>query len=300
MLGLSFVILYPLLYMLSVTFRSPAELYDPTVVWIPKTLTFQNLRYVLFESGVAFLPSLKGGLQPGALLRSFLLALSCTVLQVFATALAGYGFARFKFRGRGVLFALALFTLLVPPSAINMPVYVNYVGFQRFTQELLGGEGIPIIDTFIPVALPALFGVGIRAGLFIYLFRQYFKNLPPALEEAAYLDGCGPAAAYFRIMLVNAGPILLVSFLFSFVWYWNDYLNVSLFFNSARPMSIELSNFWNYLNYQKLPDGSAIARAQMGVYVQAAALLFIAPVLAIYVALQRLFMQSVVTAGIVG
>ena len=274
LVGLSFVILYPILYMLSVSFREPAELYDLTVVWIPRTLTLKNFHYVFFESGIAFLPKILGGFEAGALLRSFMLSLICTVLQVF--------------------------TLIVPPQSINMPLYVNYVGFTKFTSEILGGEGIQIINTLTPMALPALLGTGIRAGLFVYLFRQFYRNMPSELEEAAYLDGCGPISAYFRIMLVNAGPILLISFLFSFVWYWNDYLNVSLFFNKSRPMSIELSNFWNYLNHQKLPDGSAISRSLMGVYVQVAALLFIAPVLLLYIALQRFFIRSIVTAGIVG
>ena len=300
LVGLSFVILYPILYMLSVSFREPTELYDLTVVWIPRTLTLKNFHYVFFESGIAFLPKILGGFEAGALLRSFMLSLICTVLQVFTCSLAGYGFARFRFVGRGALFAVALFTLIVPPQSINMPLYVNYVGFTKFTSEILGGEGIQIINTLTPMALPALLGTGIRAGLFVYLFRQFYRNMPSELEEAAYLDGCGPISAYFRIMLVNAGPILLISFLFSFVWYWNDYLNVSLFFNKSRPMSIELSNFWNYLNHQKLPDGSAISRSLMGVYVQVAALLFIAPVLLLYIALQRFFIRSIVTAGIVG
>lgn len=289
LIGLSFIILYPLLYMLSVSFREQKELYDPTVVWIPKSLTLDNFRFTITE--MDYVP---------ALLRTLALTLSCTVVQVFTCAVTGYGFARFRFRGRSVLFFLALFTLIVPPQSINMPLYVNYVSFTDWTAKLFGGEGFQILDTFIPMVLPAVLGVGIRAGLFVYLFRQYFKNMPLELEEAAYLDGCGPIAAFFRIMLVNAGPILLVSFLFSFVWYWNDYLNVSLFFDKAQPLSMVVANFGHYLSSFKLPDGSALARALLGVYVQVGALLFIAPVLVIYLFLQKYFTQSIVRAGIVG
>lgn len=289
LIGLSFIILYPLLYMLSVSFRETKELYDPTVVWIPKSFTLENFRFTIEEMN--YFPTL---------LRTLLLSLSCTLLQVFTCAITGYGFARFRFHGRTVLFFLALFTLIVPPQSINMPLYINYVSFTDFTAKVFGGEGVPILDTFVPMVLPAILGVGIRAGLFIYLFRQYFKNMPLELEEAAYLDGCGPIAAFFRIMVVNAGPILLVSFLFSFVWYWNDYLNVSLFYDKAQPLSMVVANFGHHLSSFKLPDGSALARALLGVYVQVGALLFIAPVLLIYLFLQKYFTQSIVRAGIVG
>ena len=300
LIGLSFVILYPLLYMLSVSFRTPEDLYDPTVVWLPRHFTLDNFKFVFFESDIAFLPSFKEGFQTGSMLRSFLLSFSCTALQVFTCALTGYGFARFKFKGRGILFAVAILTLIVPPQSINMPLYVIYTGFTKFTAGVTQGEGFKIIDTFIPMSVPAVLGMGLRSGLFVYLFRQFFKNMPKELEEAAYLDGCGPINAYFKIMLINAGPILIVTFLFSFVWYWNDYMNVSLFFNSARPMSLEVANFRNYLNHQKLPDGSAFSYALMGVYVQVAALLFITPALFIYIVMQKYFMKSIISSGIVG
>ena len=287
--GLAFIILYPLLYMISLSFREPKELFDPTVVWIPKTFTLDNIRFVYAETD--YLVSLG---------KTLSIALSCSVLQTLVCAVTGYGFARFKFRGRGVLFFLALFTLIVPPQTITMPLYIQYVSFTDFTARLFSSEGIAVIDTMIPLVLPALFGAGLRAGLFVYLYRQYFKNMPVELEDAAYLDGCGPLAAFWRIMLVNAGPIILVTFLFSFVWYWNDYLNVSLFYTSARPLSVVVATFREYLQTARLADGSAFSQAQVGIYVQVACLMFIAPVLVIYLFLQKHFTQSIVQAGIVG
>jgi ABC-type sugar transport system, permease component len=287
--GLSFIIVYPLLYMLSVSFREPSELFDPTVVWIPKSFTLENIRYVLEVID-----------YPKAVGKTLSIALSCSLVQTLTCAIAGYGFARFRFRGRGLLFTLALFTLIVPPQTITMPLYINYVDFTAWTAELSGGSGIPMLDTILPLFLPALFGTGIRAGLFIYLCRQYFRNMPLEMEDAAYIDGCGPIAAFWRIMLVNAGPILLVCFLFSFVWYWNDYLNVSLFYTNARPLSVLVSGLRDYLNTAYLPDGSAYSQAQVGVYVLVACLLFIAPVLILYLFLQKFFTQSIVQSGIVG
>ena len=101
-------------------------------------------------------------------------------------------------------------------------------------------------------------------------------------------------------MLVNAGPILLVCFLFSFVWYWNDYLNVSLFYTNARPLSVVVANLRDYLNTAFLEDGSAYSRAAVNIYVLTAGLLFVFPVLLLYIFLQKYFTQSVVQSGIVG
>ena len=144
--GLSFIIVYPLLYMLSVSFREPAELFDPTVVWIPRSFTLENIRYVLEIVD-----------YPAALGRTLLIALSCSLVQTVTCAVTGYGFARFRFRGRGFLFAFALFTLIVPPQTITMPLYINYVEFTTWTARLFGGDGFRMLDTIWPLFLPALF-----------------------------------------------------------------------------------------------------------------------------------------------
>ncbi len=286
--GLAFIILYPLCYMLSVSLRKPEDLYDPTVVWIPKTFTLDNIVFVWKE-----MDYLNG------LMKTLVISLSCSVFQTLTCAITGYGFARFRFKGRNLLFFAVLFTLIVPPQTITMPLYINYVNFTQMTSAFVEG-GIQIIDTIIPILVPAIFGTGLRAGLFIYIFRQFFKGMPPEMEEAAYLDGCGPLSAFWRIMLINAGPAILVTFLFSFVWYWNDYLNVSLFFTNARPLSVILANFKEYLLASRLEDGSAFSNAQVGIYVQVGGLMFIAPVLLVYLVLQKYFTQSIVRAGIVG
>lgn len=282
MIGLSFIILYPFLYMFSVSIREPSDMLDPTVVWIPKHLTWENFKFVLDKMKYA-----------QGFLMSLLISLSCSVFQTFTCALTGYGFARFKFRGRTPLFFCALLTLMVPPQVINMPLYINYVKFTNVT-------GIPTIDTIIPMALPALLGTGLRAGLFIYIFRQFFKGMPKELEEAAYLDGCGPIAAFFRIMLVNAGSAVLITFLISFVWYWNDYLNTALFYTSSKPLASTLATLTSTLQSARTASGAALTNTEVQVYVQTGALLFIIPVLIFYMILQKRFTESVVSSGIVG
>jgi multiple sugar transport system permease protein len=186
-----------------------------------------------------------------------------------------------------------------------MPLYIGAVNFTEMTRRIgflpgLFPDGVVLIDTPFPLIASAFFGVGLRAGLFIFIFRQFYRNLPVELEDAAYVDGCGPMMAYWRVMFVNAGPVLLVAFLFSFVWYWNDTLNVSLFFTSARPLSVVVATFREILNMYRSPEGVANSMTVNAAWTQAACLLYIAPILAVYVFLQKYFTQSIVRSGIVG
>ena len=130
---------------------------DPTVIWLPKNLTLDNIRFVLGSTDFV-----------GAFFRSLLLSLSCSVLQMFSCAVTGYGFARFRFRGRNLLFFAALLTVVVPPQIISMPLYIQYSQFTMAT-------GIPTLNTILPTSISALFAQGLKAGLFIYLFRQSYK-----------------------------------------------------------------------------------------------------------------------------
>lgn len=293
--GISFIILYPLFYMISVSFRDAKELFDPTVVWIPKTLTLSNVKAVWDITG-----------YPGAFTRTITLALLSTLCQCFTCSLVGYGFARFKFKGREILFMGVLFTLIVPPQAITMPLYLNFVHFNFFglgsIVKLFTGANfnISIIDTIWPSTISAFFGMGIRAGLFIYIYRQFFRNMPLELEEAAYIDGCKPFNTYLKVMLPNTGPVALVTFLFTIVWYWNDYFYSAIFFNKSRPLSVLVGNLVYVLDTYRDDAGVALTLGQTLAYLQVACLLFILPLLIMYVFLQRYFTQSIVRAGIVG
>ncbi|MBQ8683452.1 MAG: carbohydrate ABC transporter permease [Clostridia bacterium] len=281
-IGLSFVILYPVLYMLSVSFRASADVLDPAVVWIPRTFTLEN-----YKMAAWLLDYQK------SLVTSLLMAVLCAVLQCFTCSVTGYGFARFNFKGRTALLLGALATLLVPIQTTMMPLYNSFVQFTHHT-------GIPTIDTPIPMAVSALFGVGLKAGLFIFIFFQFYKGMPMELEDAAYIDGCGPIKAYFRIMIPNAGAMFLVVFLLSLVWYWNDDYASVLYYPSNAPLSVGLSNMANKILASAKPDGTAYTQADTMAYLKTGALLCVAPILAVYAVLQRRFTKSVITSGIVG
>ncbi len=280
-LGLSFIILYPLFYMLAVSFRDSLEMMDPTVVWIPKSFTMLNyqLAWKLLEYGRSF---------P----RTAIMVILCSFLQCFSCAVTGYGFARFKFKGKTLFLGMALISLLMPVQCTNLPLFLNYAVFTNKT-------GIPMLDTPIPMTLQALLGVGIRSGLFIYLFYQFYRNLPLELEDAAYVDGCKPIRTFFSVVVPNSGSVILLSALLSLTWYWNDYLTTSMFYSQLKPLSLLLETLKDIKGEEK-DDGTRWMPLETKAYPMAAGLLFIAPILSIYLVLQKRFTKSFVLSGIVG
>ncbi len=282
LIGLSFVVLYTIVYMLVVSVRAPEEMMRPAVTWITRTFTLDNFRYAIeYMDYVA------------AFLRTFVLTLGCTLLQCFTCAITGYGFARFKFKGNKIFFACALLTMLVPTQTIMLPQFINYVRFSNMT-------GVELIDTPVPMMLNAVLGMGLKSGLFVYLSRQFYKNLPKELEEAAYIDGCGPIKAFFKVALGSSWSIIIVIFLLSFVWYWNDYYTTTLFYSSAQPLSLKLNILHSALITGRLEDGSAFSFPHIVVILESAALMFMAPVLILYAVLQKKFTQSITDSAIVG
>lgn len=282
LIGLAYIILYPVLFSLSVSIREPSDMMDPTVIWLPKSLTFDNIKFVIQKTGFT-----------SAFVRTLFLSSICSVLQMLSCAVTGYGFARFKFKGRTILFFMALLTFVVPPQIISMPLYIQYSKFTAAT-------GIPMINTLFPTAISALFAQGLKSGLFIYLFRQSYKSMPPELEDAAYLDGCGPVGSFVRIMLPNSGAILLVSFILSFVWYWNDYINISLFFNKSKPLAVLLKGLGAVIQTMRNAEGFAYGDIENSVYTTTFCFMFILPPVIIYTVIQKRFTESLMSTSIVG
>lgn len=293
--GVSFIILYPLIYMLSITFRSAADMVDPSVVWLPKHLELN-----------ALIDSFKAMDYPRSLWNSVYLGLVSSFLQVVSCAIVGYGFARFNFAGKNIFFALAIFTIIVPPSVVYIPTYLSYKWFDFFGIGSLVGlfTGSPVtvnlIDTPWALYIPAIFGVGIRSGLFIYIFRQFYRGLPKELEDAAYIDGSGLVKTFVRIIIPNARAAILTVFLFSMVWYWNDYFFTTMYFTNTRTVSTSLSMLSTLLMLQEGMSGIINDVYLISTRLQAGCLLTILPLLIIYIFLQRYFTEGIERTGLVG
>ncbi len=286
--GLCFIILYPLIFMLSTAFRPNDQMNDPSVVWLPKSFTMQNI-YDVWEV-------MKFG---DTAINTVIINLIASLLQVVTCSITGYGFARFKFKGKSLLFAIVILMIIVPPQITTIPLYMQYAYFDLFGIIPLfnGGSSISLINSPLTMYLPALFANGLRAGLFIFIFRQFFRGLPKELEDAAYLDGCSPLYTYVKIMIPNAKQSFLTVFLFSVVWYWNDYYVSSSFFTRNDTVALMLKNLNTNLT-QQLFDGQSVSVRQIIVWLEAGCLLSITPILIMYVFLQRYFIEGIERSGL--
>lgn len=275
--GLVFIIIYPMIYMLSCSFRDSIDMNDPSVMWIPRHFTFDIIKQT---AEVMELPE--------TLLNTVLLNLGCSVVQVMACAVTGYGFARFDFFGKKFLFGIVIMMIIVPPQIISLPLYGNFVHLK-------------LINSKLAMYLPALAGNGIRSGLMIFIFRQFFKRLPKEIEDSAYIDGCSRFRAFVSVMLPNAGSAVLTVFLFSVVFYWNDYYISSTFFTDNQTIALMIKNLGSRLSV-KLFNNSAVQvspREQI-VWLEAGCLISVTPMLVMYIFLQRYFIEGIERSGIVG
>ena len=291
LIAISYIILYPLFAMISYSLQSRADVLDTSVTWIPKFCTFDTYK-VAFEALD----------YPKALLNTVLVGLVSAALEIFSCAIAAYGFARFKFKGRGLLFGIVLFTAIVPVQILVIPLFLNYqyFGFGYIVNllNLIPGVNIPyisLIDTPLTFWLPSIFGVGLRSGLFIFIYRQFFMGLPKELEEASWIDGCNPLMTFFRVVIPSSGVVFLTVAIFAIIWHWNEYYQSVIFFTNNFPLSVTLAN----IRDQALVT-MGYRDAFAAPYVSAACLMFIAPVLIMYIILQKKFIQSIDRVGIVG
>jgi multiple sugar transport system permease protein len=289
-IGLCFIILYPLIFMLSTAFRSRADMSDPTVLWIPRHLTLQNVKDAMLT--MDYWPTFR---------NTLIINIGCSIIQVFACAMTGYGFARFNFKGKSILFFIVLLQILIPPQIINIPQFKFFRYFDPFgLATAIGGAPINFIDNPITMYLPAILGNGIRAGLFIFLFRQSFRGLPKELEDAAYLDGCSPFKTFLTVMAPNTSSTFLTVFLFSIVWYWNDYYVSTTFFTNFGIMALKLKNLDAAIGKTIFGNSVTVPPRDLIVWLEAGCLVGILPILILYIGLQRYFTEGISRSGLTG
>lgn len=293
LIGITYIVLQPMLTRLSTSFMNVEELYDQSVKWIPRYPTLNNYQQAWIHMR-----------YPEALFNTFTLSMVVTILQVASCTFIGYGLARFKWVGSGVLLGAAIFTLIVPPQMIRIPLYLNFRFFDLF--GLLGSNPVNLVGTYWPFILTAITGSGFRNGLYIYIMRQFFKGMPKELEEAAYVDGGGIFTTFFRVMLPSAVPGLVVVFLFSFVWQWNDYFYTTMFMSGQNflPQALEAVA----ARAGAVIRGSDMVAVTSGlvednfntVINNTGMIMVITPLLIVYLLMQRYFVESVERTGLVG
>ncbi len=293
--GLCFIILYPLIYMVSCAFRAQQDMNDPTVMWIPRHFTLK-----IIEQTMGAMDYWK------TLGNTLFLNIGCSLVQVVTCAITGYGFARFRFKGKNLLFGIVIMMILVPNQIIAIPQYMEFryfFGLQPLIESINPslGKTFNLIDTPWTMYLPALTANGIRAGLMIFIFRQFFKGLPKELEDAAYLDGCGPFKTFIQVMVPNAASSFLTVFLFSVVWYWNDYYVSSTFFTQNSTMALMLKNLSTQLSMELFNSATVqVSPREQIIWMEAGCLLAVLPLLIMYTFLQKYFTEGIERSGLVG
>ena len=290
---LAYQLLYPVLYMISASVKAPIDSYDPGIIWIPKHF-----------SATGFTDAFKTMKYLDALLRSLGIGLGCALLDVASCALAGYGFARYKFPLKNVFFVCVILTLIVPTQTIILPYYMNMryfdpLGIMTLFSKITGSQTvINLIGNNLAFFIPSALGAGIRSGLYIYIFRQFFEGMSAALEESAYVDGSGPLRTFTHIMLPNAKNAIITVFLFSFVWHFNDYyLSKQLLGTSERTLIVALSSL--RMDLAAVIGGQTeFDPIRVQTRIQAGCLLVILPMFLLYIVSQRKLADSIEHIGI--
>lgn len=285
--GICYVILGPIIGIISSSFFSDADNYNPMVYLIPQEPTLER-----YKIAMQYLNYWK------TMAASLLYSLSLMVIQVIICSMVGYGFARFNFPFKKVLFACVVVMIVVPTNTIMLPLYMTFAKF-----DVLGiisavkGAPVNLLSTPIPMYIMTLFGCGLRSGLYIYIFNQFFRGLPKEIEEAAFMDGAGTWYTYFRIMLINALPSVVTVAIFSMVWQYNDTFYAKLFLISDNiVISKKISTIEASIsNVEKILDPNILE-----LFLDAGIVLIMIPIVIIYVALQKQFIEGVERSGIVG
>lgn len=279
LIDLAFVFLYPFIYMLVTSLKSYNDITDITVKWYPRELSPQNWK-TAFET-LNF---------SRTFFNSLFVSLLSTLGHLISCSFVAYGFARYKFPLKKLMFFGVLLTIVIPVQSIIIPQYRLYVQ--------LGIEG------YWALILPTFLGFGLRGGLFIFLFRQFFLRLPTALEEAAEIDGTNPFGTFLRIILPSSGPIMLVCFVLSMVWHWNDYYEPSLYLTDANQWLLPqaLPAMYNLIKEMGMTTSSDTVALRLMYHdgvVMAGTAIAVLPLLILYLCLQNKFVESIDRTGIV-
>ena len=286
-IGVCYVIMGPVFGIVANSFFSNKDAYNPMVYLIPQNPTLE--RYQLAIKIMDYLPTM---------LKSLAYSFVLMLLQILTCSMVGYGFARYKFPLKNLLFGCVVVMIVIPAHTIMLPLYMTFRTFDPLgIVSAITGSSINLMGTPVPMIVMTALGCGLRSGLYIYIFNQFFRGLPKEIEEAALVDGAGTWYTYFFIMLRNAMPSVITVAVFSLVWQYNDTFYAKLF-HLPQSMSIGTrisSLVANIANQYKIMD-----KTIQTLYLDAGIVLMMIPVVLIYIILQKQFIEGVERSGIVG
>lgn len=286
LIGIAYIIMSPLIEIFTHAFFSDSDATDPMVYIIARNSTTEKFKAVI--KTMKYWTILKSTMLNDIILM---------IIQVIVCSMVGYGFARFNFPFKKILFACVVVMIVIPKHAIMLPLYIVFKSFDFFGLVKLfnHGEAMNMLKSMKPIYIMTILGCGLNSGIYIYIFNQFFRGLPKEIEEAAFVDGAGTFYTYFRIMLVNAMPSVITVSVFSMVWQYNDFFFIKLY-QVSNWMSMKVSTIYDSIANIYRINSPTINR----LYLDAAIVLDLLPVLLIYVILQKYFVEGVERSGIVG
>ena len=254
--------LFPLFWMISTSVKTDPQIFAYPPKWIPEPVRLLN-----YLDALAYFPFWL------YLRNSVFVTVLVVIGQVLSAAFVAYGFSRLRWPGRDALFLVVLATMMIPGQITMIPQFI------LFTR--LGW-----VDTFLPLIVPSFFGGG---AFNIFLFRQFYRTIPRDYNDAARIDGCSELRIFWQIVLPQAKPAVATASIFAFLWTWNDFMGPVIYLHSPDKFT--------------LPIGLRAFQQQTGTewgMLMAASLVVMLPVIAIFFAAQRYFIQGMSMSGLKG
>ena len=323
LIGVSYIVLYPFFERISGSFKLPDDFVDATVRLIPRKFStdtysaiwkensyFEGFTHTLFLSGM------------------------CAILQTFICCFIAYGLAKFKFKGRNLIFLAVIFTLAVPHKPLEYSMtqsfanfdilgifkFLNGGGWEIFGKTIIKsspdlipsgtgfwsnineGGSISLQNTYWPFVILSLGGLAFKNGLYIFMLRQFFKGVPDELEESAYIDGSGIMRTFFTIIIPLSVPMMITVFIFAFSWQWTDTFYTGMFV----PHSKDIEGMWLLTDTQRIPTSisseytvhAGYEAGFSGAVKDTAGLMIIAPLIVMYLFCQRYLVQGIERSGL--
>lgn len=211
-----FVMIYPLLWMLSSSFKPSNEIFS-TKAFFPKVFTFEN--YTIGWQGFS------GYSFEHFFIRSFYVTFMSILGTVLSSSMAAYAFSKLEFSFRKTLFAIMMLTVMLPHHVTLIPQYIIF-------------NKLHWIDTYLPLIVPKFFGT---QAFFIFLLVQYMRTLPKEITEAAKIDGCSVIGIFIRLIVPLSVPAIITTAILNFLWTWNDFFSQLLYLNSVSKFTIAIA-----------------------------------------------------------
>ncbi len=279
LIELAFLFILPFIYIVSTACMSPDDYLDPTINYIPSAIQWDN-----------FTKAWQALSYPSSYFQTMVTSLGSALLQTVFCALAGYALGRYKTKWRTFVFVLTLLVLLIPPQTTILSAYGMFVNMK-------------MINTFLPILLPCLFGLGLRGALFVLIYMYFFQRIPDAMDDAARIDGAGPGRVFFQIMLPLVRSAMIITFIFSFVWHWNDNYEATtyMYHDSVMTLQPRLDNISTYyesmLGLQEAVTQQDKALTEPMLF--AGCMLVMIPVLVVYIVGQKKLVAGIERIGVI-